>query len=145
MHGLVAGRSPALDLELERDVQAVVREAVHDGLLASTHDLSEGGVAVALAECCIAGDIGAKVALDDDLPAHSSLFSESQSRFVVSVADSNSATFIKRLIEAEVPYSVIGEVGGTALEIEGRIAVEVAEIAHLYDSILEQLVTKKSA
>ncbi len=146
MHGgLVAGRIPKLDLELERDIQAVVRDAVKDGLLASAHDLSEGGMGVALAECCIAGCIGATVALDDDLAAHSSLFSETQSRILVSVAEKNSAELITRLTDANVPYSVIGEVGGSNLNIEGKINLDVEKMTNIYNNILEQLVTRKSA
>ena len=52
------GPPPALDLDIERGVQAFVREAARRGLLRSAHDCSEGGLAVALAECCIAGGIG---------------------------------------------------------------------------------------
>ena len=55
-HGLVSGRPPALDLELERDVQAAVRDAIRAVLVKSAHDCSEGGIAVALAESCLAGE-----------------------------------------------------------------------------------------
>jgi phosphoribosylformylglycinamidine synthase len=143
LHGLVAGRPPVLDLELERDVQDVVRAAVQDGLLASAHDCSEGGIAVTLAESCIAGGIGAKVALDDDLPAVASLFSETQSRIVVSVAEENVPEFIDRLSAAQVPYSVIGEVGGSRLEIEDVVSLEIEEIAKLYNTSLEQQVHQR--
>jgi phosphoribosylformylglycinamidine synthase len=138
--GLVAGRPPALDLELERDVQDVVRQAVRDGLLASAHDCSEGGIAVTLAESCIAGDIGANVALDDELPHIASLFSETQSRIVVSVAEENVSEFIDRLSTAQVPYSVIGEVGGSTLEIEDAVSLGIEEIATLYNTSLEHQV-----
>lgn len=143
LHGLVAGRPPVLDLELERDVQDVVRAAVRDGLLASAHDCSEGGIAVTLAESCIAGGIGASVALDDDLSVAASLFSETQSRIVVSVCEASAPAFIDRLLAAQVPYSVIGEVGGSALEIEGDISVELAEITRIYNTSLEQQVHQR--
>ncbi|HSK47001.1 MAG TPA: phosphoribosylformylglycinamidine synthase subunit PurL, partial [Coriobacteriia bacterium] len=60
-HGVVSGRPPALDLELEAAVQTVVRDGIRNGLVKSAHDCSEGGIAVALAESCLAGDIGADV------------------------------------------------------------------------------------
>ncbi len=58
-------RLPATDLQAVRRGQALVREAVRDGLLSSAHDIAEGGLAVALAECCLAGGLGAEVSLDD--------------------------------------------------------------------------------
>jgi phosphoribosylformylglycinamidine synthase len=143
VHGLVAGRPPALDLELEGDVQRAVRTAVQRGMLASAHDCSEGGIAVALAECCIAGDIGAVVALDDGLSPVSSLFSETQSRILVSLAEDRVAPFLDLLADAELPYSVIGEVGGTTLEIEGKISLSLEEIANIYSNSLEQQVSQR--
>ena len=143
IQGLVAGRPPALDLELEGDVQRVVCEAIRDGLLASAHDCSEGGLAVALAECCIGGAIGASVVLDDGLQPVSSLFSETQSRILVSLDEADVLAFVDRLVAAEVCYSVIGEVGGESLKIEavGEFAVE--EIAKLYNNSLEGHVTRR--
>ncbi|MDR1013987.1 MAG: phosphoribosylformylglycinamidine synthase subunit PurL [Coriobacteriales bacterium] len=138
LHGCVAGRPPALDLELEGDVQCLVRTAVRRSLLASAHDCSDGGVAVALAECCIAGGIGAEVVLDDALPSVASLFSESQSRILVSVADADVDVFLGMLADAKVPYSVIGEVGGTALRVAGRISLPLAELAGIYQGSLEK-------
>ena len=120
------GACPACDLELERDTSEVVRRAVVDGLLSSAHDVSDGGSAVALAECCIAGGLGAKVAFDDDLPAAASLFSETQARFIVSVENTESVKeLIDRLISAEVPYSVIGSVAPAeqGISIEGKVNI----------------------
>jgi phosphoribosylformylglycinamidine synthase len=143
VHGLVAGHPPTLDLELERDVQSTVRQAVRTGLLQSAHDCSEGGVAVALAESCVLGGIGAAVALDDDLPPVASLFSESQSRILVSVAEDKVEEFLALATANQVPYSVLGEVGGERLTIEDKLNLSVAEIANLYNNTLEQLVTNR--
>ncbi len=82
-HETVAGAPPALDLELERDVQQAVIAGIRGGLVKSAHDCSEGGIAVALAESCIAGGLGADVHLHDDLHPVASLFGETQSRIVV--------------------------------------------------------------
>jgi phosphoribosylformylglycinamidine synthase len=64
VHGLETGPVPWLDLNLERAVQQVCRDLIQQGLVESAHDLSEGGLAVALAECCISGGIGADIGLD---------------------------------------------------------------------------------
>jgi phosphoribosylformylglycinamidine synthase len=178
MHGLVAGKPPVLDLELEGSVQNAVREAVRAGLLSSAHDCSEGGVAVALAESCILGKasengyasnppvgadvhirpssnedpaasrttslspgIGATVALDDDLPAVASLFSETQSRILVSCSPTNTEALLDLLQQHDVPWSVIGETGGDSLIIEDKVALPLASMAAAYDDTLEQLVS----
>jgi len=129
VHGVAAGTIPALDLELEADVQRIVRRLVRQDLVKSAHDCSDGGIAVALAESAIAGDIGATVVLDDDLPAHSSLFSETQSRILVTCDVADAEKVIEELHDAEVPYSVIGEVGGRRLLIENAIDLPVSDLA----------------
>ena len=93
-HGMVAGRPPALDLELEHDVQEAIREAIGAGIIKSAHDCSEGGIAVTLAECCISGRIGADIHLHDGLQPTASLFGETQSRIVATVADTNAEEFV---------------------------------------------------
>ncbi|MEG2982340.1 MAG: phosphoribosylformylglycinamidine synthase subunit PurL [Raoultibacter sp.] len=133
------GACPACDLELERDTSALVRDAVRDGVLASAHDISEGGAAVALAECCIAGALGAAVAFDDDLPAVASLFAETQARFIVSVENLQAQHLIERLIAAEVPYAVIGEVVSAAegITIEDKIQVSLDQASSAHRDGLE--------
>jgi phosphoribosylformylglycinamidine synthase len=142
-HGLVAGRPPALDLELEGDVQAAVRTAVRTGLLQSAHDVSEGGIAIALAESCVLGNIGARVALDDELPAMSSLFSETQSRVLVSVTEQDVPALLELLARHQLPYSVLGEVGGERLFIEDKLDLAISKIAKTYNNSLEEQVHQR--
>ena len=122
VHGLKAGRPPRLDFARELAVQNALRELIRAGLIRSAHDCSEGGLAVALAECCFnpAGSLGAAI----DLPASAAeqrldqiLFNESQSRIVISTVPGNiEATF--QLIESRgVPAFRLGTVGGDALRI----------------------------
>ena len=91
IHGLVAGKPPVVDFDLERHVQAATREGIRQGWVRSAHDCAEGGIAVALAESCIAGQLGAEINLE--LTSESLehrwdevLFGESASRILVSVA-----------------------------------------------------------
>ena len=91
IHGLVAGKPPVVNFDLERHVQAATREGIRQGWVRSAHDCAEGGIAVALAESCIAGQLGAEINLD--LTSESLehrwdevLFGESASRILVSVA-----------------------------------------------------------
>jgi phosphoribosylformylglycinamidine synthase len=139
-HETVAGMPPALDLELERDVQRAVNPGIRGGLIKSAHDCSEGGLAVAIAECCVAGGLGAEVSLDDELHPVASLFSETQSRIVVTTAEEDAEKLVESLVAANVPFSVIGTVGGERLEIEGRVNVTLDEMRDAFVPTLERLV-----
>jgi phosphoribosylformylglycinamidine synthase II len=102
--GRIFGKAPAIDLEVEAKRQRQLLTAIRAGVVASAHDIAEGGFAVALAECVIgANGLGVKVTVDG--PIVSQLFSETQSRFIVSVPKEHQATF-EQLVEAKQ----IGEV-----------------------------------
>jgi phosphoribosylformylglycinamidine synthase len=122
------GALPAAELGALRALHAAVRQAVRSGALRSAHDVAEGGVAVALAECCIAGGIGARLELDG-VP----LFAEGPGAFVVSGPAEAMAAF-------GAAARVIGEVGGDALAIEGVLALPVAELTRVHGEGLAQLV-----
>ncbi len=86
IHGQLTGRPPRTDLDLERSVQAFLRQAITAGLVASAHDLSDGGLAVAAAECCIGAGLGARLELPaGDLRPDRLLFAEGGGRILVSV------------------------------------------------------------
>lgn len=143
MHDFVGGDIPALDAELELAVQKAVREGIEAGIVNAAHDCSDGGLAICLAEMCIAGDIGAQVSLDDELSAAASLFSESQSRVVVALNSADVEEFIDYLVERDVPFSVIGEVGGESLVIEDKLDAELEDMIDAHENslsyILEEL------
>ena len=140
-HGMVAGRPPSLDLELERDVQVAVRDAIRAGLIKSAHDCSEGGIAVTLAESCMAGNIGADVHLDDELQPAASLFGETQSRIVVTVADEEAETLVAFLLEHGVPYGVLGTVGGERLTIGEKLDLSIDDMRDAFEPTLAALVS----
>ena len=138
-HGIVAGRPPAVDLVEERAVHEALLEAIGAGLVRSAHDCSEGGIAVTLAECCIAGRIGATLALDDDLAPVHSLFSETQGRVVVTCAEADAEKLTDLLVGRQVPFSVLGEVGGDRLDVEGRMDLLVEALRAAWEPTLEHL------
>ena len=120
--GDISGRPPQLDLELEQKLQRQVSQAIRSGVLQSATDLADGGLAVALTECMAEGSFGASLELGSDLA--SELFSESQSRFLVTVAPEHQGTF-EDLVEATLlgrttsePVLTISSQGTPALEID---------------------------
>jgi phosphoribosylformylglycinamidine synthase len=122
IHGRKAGLPPRLDYAKEKAVQAAVGALIRMGLVRSAHDCSEGGLAVALAECCISGaeTVGAEI----DLSAFASgradelLFNESQSRIVISVKRENAAAALALAQWQGVPARRLGFTGGENLLIK---------------------------
>ena len=125
VHGLVRGRPPSLNLGRERALQRLLIEAAADGLLESAHDCAEGGLAVTLAECCFdSGGIGAEVAVPGqtidgrpDLSLVATLFGESASRVIVSVAEQQADKVMTRAAQAGVPATILGRTGGARVHV----------------------------
>jgi phosphoribosylformylglycinamidine synthase subunit PurL len=113
VHGLVAGDAPNVDLAGERRLQELVLSLTGQRVLQSAHDTAEGGLAVALAECAIAGDErwGVDVELHDTLPSAALLFGEAQGRIIVSCRPERADTIVAEAAGAGVPAAVIGHVG----------------------------------
>jgi phosphoribosylformylglycinamidine synthase len=136
VHGRVAGRPPRLDLEAEKRLHALMAEAAGEGGLVSAHDPSDGGLAVALAECCFRGEEpgpGARVELPGGLRPDVLLFSESPSRMVVSTRE---GARLEALASPHgVPCARIGTVGGPTLrvECEGRVLLD-EPVARLHEA-----------
>jgi phosphoribosylformylglycinamidine synthase subunit PurL len=124
---------PECDPARVRATQLAVRDAVRAGLLASTHDISEGGLATALAECCLAGGRGAKVVLPDTVKPLRALFGEAPGGFLVSGAESD-----LRALGGSVEVAIIGSVGGSWLEIvagEARIELSLERLADAHNAL----------
>jgi phosphoribosylformylglycinamidine synthase len=118
IHGNVAGRPPELDLGTEKSVQQTCLEAVRLGLVRSAHDTAEGGLAVAISESCIAGGMGAMISLIDEIKSVPLLFSETQSRIIISIAPESLFLFEKIAVRHRASFDVIGKVGGADLIIK---------------------------
>ena len=134
---IAVGSVPRIDLKLECAVQQVCLEAAEAGLLASAHDCADGGLAVALAECCFSslnrGGIGAEIDIPaTSLSSTSALFSESPSRIILSFPTSSLALVEELAARANCPITILGKVGGNRLSIklgeEEVVSVDVDEL-----------------
>lgn len=137
IHGLVEGEPPALDLELEKRIQTCALEAIKEGFVLSAHDCAEGGLAVALAECCLSGDFGARVDLEESSRPEEVLFSESQSRIILSLRGEDLPRLRMLAQKHEVPLDVLGHVSGMRLVISDKIDLEITELESIWGNALE--------
>jgi phosphoribosylformylglycinamidine synthase subunit PurL len=140
VHGLVRGAPPWIDLGFEKRLQAFVRAAAEEGALRSAHDVAEGGLCVALAECCLtsADRLGARIDLEQGMRADVLLFGESQSRVIVSVDRQGWPRLRDRAQREGIPVEMIGEVIGDRLEIGDWIDFSVADLAEVWEGALER-------
>jgi len=87
--GKIAGECPYLDIEEEKRLQECIRALIHEGIITSAQDVSDGGLAVALAECCLLGNVGLSMQITGNVSPEAFFFGESQSRIVVSLREKN--------------------------------------------------------
>jgi len=134
-HGFKIGTPPHVDLPHEIKIQSAVRDLIREGLVKNAHDCSDGGLAVALAECCFNPEklFGAEIALNADTSATTVLFNESQSRIVISVAPENLDYTMSILRDRDVPSQQLGQVGDNELRIQVNDESFAWAIADLYD------------
>ena len=131
LHGVEQGRPPAVDLDAELRLARLLRRLVGRGLVATAHDLSEGGFAVALAEACFGRCMGATVDLEGVGLAGAGLFSETQARALVACRPAAAAAVLREAEEAGVPAAEIGAAGGETLEMRTGGEVLRAPVAAL--------------
>ena len=136
-HGHCGGHPPAVDLAAERALAEVLTAAAAAGLLDAAHDLSEGGLAVALAECCLAGGLGCQVTIPGDV--FSELFSESAARAVVALRPGRGEAFAALAAEHGVPVTDLGVVRGDSLVVTGSFDIPVDELAAAHRGTLPTL------
>ncbi|MBM3513543.1 MAG: phosphoribosylformylglycinamidine synthase subunit PurL [Alphaproteobacteria bacterium] len=121
------GAPPPVDLIAERATGEVVRKLIREGLITACHDLSDGGLMVAIAEMAMASGIGCTLT-DPGAPRHALLFGEDQGRYVLTVKHENARKVCDAVDEMGVPVKKIGRTGGKDVAIAGAGAVSVAEL-----------------
>ena len=150
LFGEVRGNPPWVDLEAELHLQRLLLDAGARSLLRSAHDVSEGGIAAALVECCCSAPEaeprrGAHVRSGGGMRPDAWLFGESQARAVVSVRREHASRLRDLAAAHEVPAAVIGEVGGSRLEFDDLVSLPVDELSELRDGALEAVVERGGA
>ena len=136
----ITGDCPQLDLDLEKRLQKTCLQAIKNNLVESAHDVSEGGLAAALAECCFLNpktNFGATVNVEAKGRADFGLFGEDQSRIVLSVSE-NSITPLHEICKTnQIPMKVIGRVGGSYLIINDFINTSIPDLESIYRNSIQ--------
>ena len=139
-HGHLGGRPPVVDLAVEKELADILVNASRDGLVDAAHDLSDGGLAQALAEACLRNGVGARVWLPDDLDPFVALFSESAGRVLVAVPRSEEVRFTDMCGARGFPHARIGVTDGAGpdavLDVQGQFSVPVAELRAAWTATL---------
>jgi phosphoribosylformylglycinamidine synthase len=134
--GRLAGRPPALDLAAEAALHRLLVSLASRRLLAAAHDLSDGGLAIALVEATVAGGVGATVTLPPGLPPLAALVSESASRVLLAVPPASAEELATLAAEAGVPAIHLGATGGDRLAVAGVLDLPVSHLRGAYEAAL---------
>jgi phosphoribosylformylglycinamidine synthase subunit PurL len=139
IHHVVKGTPPWIDLKLEHAIQNCCVDAIDRGIIRSAHDISDGGLAVALAECCMSGPdkpLGVRIEMREMIRGDALLFSESQSRIIVSLQEKDLGQLQEIASGHGVPLQVIGAVGGSRLSIQPILQLPIDELRSIWSSAL---------
>jgi phosphoribosylformylglycinamidine synthase len=128
------GAPPPVDLAAERRHGDFVRTLIRDGLITAAHDVSDGGLLVALAEMAIASGSGAVLESSSELPAHAFWFGEDQARYVVTTR--NVEPIMERAKAAGVPLTLLGATGGAVVSLSGERPLRVADLKQRFEAWL---------
>ncbi|WP_332642313.1 phosphoribosylformylglycinamidine synthase subunit PurL [Aeromicrobium sp.] len=125
VHDHLGGMPPVIDLAAEQALASLMVEAAKTGVIESAHDLSDGGLAVALAEATFRNGVGVRVELDDPFVE---LFSESSARAMVVVSEARHEELVSLAEKHGVELASVGRTGGTALEVVGQLSIDVDDL-----------------
>ncbi|MEP3246034.1 MAG: phosphoribosylformylglycinamidine synthase subunit PurL [Sneathiella sp.] len=144
IEGREEGAPPRIDLAEEKRNGDFVREAIHNGLVTASHDISDGGLAVALCEMALAGDRGADISLNSNVSSTAALFAEDQARYVITVASQDAEKLLENASRANVPVEIIGTTGQNELNIADILHISVKDIRQPHEGWLSGLMNRQS-
>jgi len=141
IHNIVAGDSPKLDLQKEKDLHHTILELIRNGFIKSAHDVSEGGIIIALAECCILdkeNPIGAVVNIPIKKRTDFSFFSETQSRVIVSIASEDKRRLEEIASRSFTPFLLIGKTKGKSLHVNDQFEFSLEQLIDIYYNTIDR-------
>ncbi|MCW2768649.1 MAG: phosphoribosylformylglycinamidine synthase subunit PurL, partial [Aeromicrobium sp.] len=142
VHGHLGGRPPVVDLAAECSLADLMVEAAKTGVLESAHDLSDGGLAMALVEAAFRYGVGVTVDLEDPFL---DLFSESSARAMVVVAQDRHEALVELAEKHGVELASVGRTGGDTIEVTGQLSIPVAELRAAWQATLPAVLGARGA
>ena len=137
--GKLEGAPPPVDLADEIKAGRLVRALIREGKVAAVHDVSDGGLLVAVAEMALAGSIGVELfAYEGKLPAHAVWFGEDQGRYVLAVDPMRAEEVLERARLLALPGRIIGRTGGEEIALKGEPALALAELRRAHEAWLPE-------
>jgi phosphoribosylformylglycinamidine synthase subunit PurL len=131
------GAPPPVDLDAEKRTGDLVRGLIRSGDVSAVHDVSDGGLLVAIAEMALAGGHGVELeAVPDPLPAHTLWFGEDQARYVVAASPDKADAIHKAAAVAKVPVRLLGKVGGGAIKLQGEAPLPLGSLKAVHEAWL---------
>jgi len=131
------GAPPPVDLDAEWRTGNLVRALIREGALSAVHDVSDGGLLVAIAEMALAGSKGVTLeAAPDHLPVHALWFGEDQARYVIAASPDKADAIHKAAALAEVPIRLLGRVGGEAIALQGEAPLPLGTLRTVHEDWL---------
>jgi phosphoribosylformylglycinamidine synthase len=146
IHNKVAGDSPSIDLDEEKKLQDTLLNLIRKGLIKSAHDISEGGIVSALAECCIINQekqIGCEVEIPIKSRVDFSLFSESQSRIIISASSTNSDKLEHELKRSGITFIELGSVKGNSFKIKNIFTIDLNVLSDIYFNTIPKIMSSE--
>ena len=134
---------PHFELDEEYAMQQVVTELIANHLVASAHDVSEGGLWITLLESAFEKQLGFDITSDADVRLDAFLFGEAQSRVVVSVGEEQEDAFIDKLNTAKIPFSVLGHVTKGDVRVDDLSFGYITDLQNIYESAIEKQLNEK--
>lgn len=141
--GVKNSQAPYFDLDTEIKVQKCVSQLIESGLLASCHDLSDGGLWIALAESALQSGLGFDIQTDPSIRKDAFLFGEGQSRVLISYAEGKEGEITEAVRKAKGDFLLLGSVtSGSLLKIGELTSMDLGEVTMLYETGLERYLVK---
>ncbi|EJF84732.1 phosphoribosylformylglycinamidine synthase 2 [Bartonella elizabethae Re6043vi] len=138
-----AGAPPPVDLQLEKKHGQFVRDVIHNGFVHAAHDISDGGLAIALAEMVIKAGKGIKVKLSNKSPHHAELFGEDQGRYLLAIKPDALNNLKEHAQTHAISLIELGQVEGDSLHIDGIFALSVESLTQAYENWFPQFMGKE--
>jgi len=139
--GVKESPAPYFNLDEEYNVQQTVYELISRNYIQSAHDVSDGGVFIALLESAMPKGLGFDITTDAEIRSDAFLFGESQGRIVVTVSTSRETHFIDYMVESKIPFFALGHVTKSEIRVDDVSFGFIADLKKVYDNSIEELIT----